>query len=176
MDIEKVKKGLKACSEGIVCGDECPYESFIFDPEKGCGCHAELAKDALALIEAFEAGKAKARALLDGLEKAEENLPEDGSGAMPAHIVPRGLLLHTWGHGWEERHMVGDDEDPERFVLAEAVWINGYILTEDGSSPNADSEYWKDRYNCTYGVRVWTGDEKPTEEQRKAAHWDGDPA
>ena len=89
----------------------------------------------------------------------------------PAQLMPRELLLHTWGHGWEESHMIGDDEDPESFDLVEVVWINGHIMTAEGSDANADSEYWKDRYNCTYGVRIWTGDEKPTEEQRKATPW-----
>ena len=91
-----------------------------------------------------------------------------------AQLMPRELLLHTWGHGWQESHMIGDDEDPESFDLVECVWINGYIMTAEGSNANAGSEYWKDRYNTTYGVRVWTGDEKPTDEQRKATDWDGD--
>ena len=95
-------------------------------------------------------------------------------GKQSAQLMPRELLLNTWGHGWEESHRIGDDEDPESFDLVEVVWINGHIMTVDGSSADADSEYWEGRYNCTYGVRVWTGDEKPTEEQRKSAHWDGD--
>lgn len=93
---------------------------------------------------------------------------------MPAHVVPRELLTITWGHGWEEDHFIGDDEDPERITLTEIVWINGYIMEENGSSGDAESDYWIEHYNRPYGVRIWTGDEKPTEEQRKAAEWEGD--
>ena len=173
MDIEKVKKGLACCSIGLYCPDEeCPYE--VDKEEKKENCISNLCRDAMELIEEFEARKAKARALLDGLKKAAKNVPEDGSGAMTAHIVPRGLLLHTWGHGWEENHRIGDDEDPERIDLTKCVWINGHIMNEEGSNADAGSGYWEAWYNSKCGVRIWTGDEKPTEEQRKAALWDGD--
>ena len=87
------------------------------------------------------------------------------------HLVPRELLLHTWGHGWEESHLIGDDEDPERFELTECVWINGHIMDADGSDAHANSDYWAESYGKRYGVRIWTGDEKPTDEQREETPW-----
>ena len=92
---------------------------------------------------------------------------------IPAHVVPRELLLHTWGHGWEESHLIGDDEDPESFILTECVWINGHIMDENGSDAHADSDHWKENYNRKYGVRVWCGDDEPTKEQREAIQWQG---
>lgn len=166
-DREKVMYSLERCSSGVpdACRD-CKYDKW---PARICVQH--LTKDALALIEETEAGKARALALLHDLEKAAENVPEDGTEAMPAHIVPRELLLCTWGHGWQESHLIGDDEDPECFYLTECVWINGHIMDANGSDANADSDYWLENYNRQYGVRIWTGDEKPTEEQRRETTW-----
>ena len=87
-------------------------------------------------------------------------------------LVARDELLSSYGHGWEESWLIGDDEDPERFDLIECVWINGHIMNADGSSAHANSDWWHDHYNGRYGVRIWAGDEPPTTEQRKA-DWNG---
>ena len=158
MDAEKLgkaKAGLKACSVGIECPRGCPYEKMHLLVESGC--IATMARDALEVIVE--------------LEKAASAMPEGEGDVMPAHIVPRELLMHTWGHGWEERHYRGDDEDPEGFDLIECVWINGHILTEDGCSAEADSDYWKEHYGKRYGVRLWAGNVEPTQEQREAVIW-----
>ena len=56
-DLEKkVRAGLEACSVGMVCGDECPYEWMHFDAG-GENCIAALAKDTLALIEQLKKGE-----------------------------------------------------------------------------------------------------------------------
>ena len=130
-----------------------------------------MARDALEIIKEQEARKAEARAMLNALGQAAENMPEDIPGTMSSHIVPRELLMHTWGHGWEERHYRGDDEDPEGFDLIECVWLTGHILTEDGCSAEADSDYWAEHYGKRYGVRLWAGDVEPTQEQREAVMW-----
>ena len=109
--------------------------------------------------------------LIQALEKVAQAIPEDGTERMHAHIVPRELLLCTWGHGWQESHLIGDDEDPESFDLAECVWINGHIMDQYGSDANAASDYWAETYGKRYGVRIWTGDEKPTDKQREAVEW-----
>ena len=168
--LEKVKAGLKACSVGVACGPGCPYE-YLLDIQGQAGCIATMARDALEIIKEQEARKAEARAMLNALGQAAENMPEDIPGTMPAHIVPRELLMHTWGHGWEERHYRGDDEDPEGFDLIECVWLTGHILTEDGCSAEADSDYWEEHYGKRYGVRLWTGDVKPTDKQREETPW-----
>ena len=125
-----------------------------------------------AAIEALKAKEARLTKK-DDLKKygAVKNMPDDCLYVMPAKIVPRELLMHTWGHGWEERHYRGDDEDPEGFDLIECVWLTGHILTEDGCSAEADSDYWLEHYGKRYGVRLWTGDVKPTQEQREAVMW-----
>ena len=82
-------------------------------------------------------------------------------------------LENSFGHGWEESHLIGDDEDPERFTLVECAWVNGHVINEDGSDAHVQSNYWQEKYNRPYGVRVWEGDEPPTEEKRKAALWNG---
>ena len=56
--LEKVRGGLKACSVGIECGPNCPYE-WIQQVEGGCV--AALARDALALLDAQEAPGRKRR-------------------------------------------------------------------------------------------------------------------
>lgn len=156
MDAEKlykVMKGLECCSIGLYCPDEeCPYEKD--KEEKQENCIALLARDALEVIRGLVAEATQGKMFLRALEKAEESILADIPGTMPAHIVPRELLMHTWGHGWEERHYRGDDEDPEGFDLIECVWINGHILTEDGCSAEADSDYWKENYGKRYGVRL----------------------
>ncbi|MBR4334406.1 MAG: hypothetical protein IKP72_17165 [Clostridia bacterium] len=136
-----------------------------------------MARDALEVIESAEKGGRILSAptetgdLMKALEKAAENMPEGEGYVMPAHIVPRELLLHTWWHGWEERHYRGDDEDPEGFDLIECVWINGHIMTEDGCTAEADSDYWKEHYGKRYGVRMWAGNVEPTQEQREETPW-----
>ena len=169
--LEKVMKGLEACSDGMICGKHCPYEDVRDSDGPEDNCVAALARDALEIIKEQEARKAEARAMLNALGQAAENMPEDIPGTMPAHIVPRELLMHTWGHGWEERHYRGDDEDPEGFDLIECVWLTGHILTEDGCTAEADSDYWAEHYGKRYGVRLWAGDVEPTQEQREAVMW-----
>lgn len=149
---EKALAGLKACSIGVTCGPGCPYEKMQVLGENGC--IATMARNALELIEDLESG----RILSDPTKQ-------------PAQLMPRELLLHTWGHGWEESHFRGDDEDPEGFELVEVVWINGHIMTEEGRTADADSDYWQEHYGKRYGIRIWTGDEKPTREQREGATW-----
>ena len=94
-----------------------------------------------------------------------------GEPKQAAQLVPRELLLNTWGHGWKESHLIGDDEEPEAFILSECVWINGRIMIQDGSNANAAGHYWEEHYGKRYGVRVWTGDEKPTDQQRAETPW-----
>ena len=57
--------------------------------------------------------------------------------------------------------------------LEEGVWIDGKGTVESGSNFNAMRDYWIEHYNQRYGVRVWAGDQPPTDEQREAAAWDG---
>ena len=154
---KKVMAGLKCCSIGLFCPDEeCPYEE---DKEQGLqNCLSCLCNDALKLIQDYELGRAL-------FAPTEEKEPAQ------AQLVPRELLLTTWGHGWQESHLIGDDEDPESFILVECVWINGYILDASGSNANAASDYWVENYGKRHGVRVWTGDEKPTDKQREETPW-----
>ena len=90
----------------------------------------------------------------------------------PAYLVPYEQLLQTWGHGWEETWLIGDDEEPESFDLEPCVWINGHIMLESGSSADAGSDHWREQYGRKYGMRVWRGSTEPTEEQRKAVKWE----
>jgi len=95
-------------------------------------------------------------------EKFGSDLPE---------LVPLEMLGYTWGHGWEERHMIGDEEEPEGFVLKECVWISGHIMLEDGRTADTGSAWWQENYGREYGARIWTGTRRPTEEMRRAAPW-----
>lgn len=55
--LDKVKRGLEACSIGTVCGPNCPYEDFrVSDSEEedNYNCVATLARDALKLLEDLE--------------------------------------------------------------------------------------------------------------------------
>ena len=117
---QKVIKGLECCGRSLFCPDDCPYQEN-FDN----GCPAQLAQDVLAVLFDKDSRRALAAA-------------EDAEAPFPAHIGPRELLLHTWGHGWQESHLIGDDEDPECFELAECVWINGHIMDAEGSDANAE--------------------------------------
>lgn len=108
--------------------------------------------------------------LLEKVRKGLEAVPGD-DGEMPAHLVPRELLVKTFGHGWQETHFIGDDEDPEQVAMMECVWIKGHITNEEGSHGEADSDYWREHYGKRYGIRVWTGSKPPTEEQRKETPW-----
>lgn len=89
----------------------------------------------------------------------------------PAYLVPYEQLLQTWGHGWEETWLIGDDEEPERFDLEPCVWINGHIMLESGSSADARGDCWREKYGRRFGMRVWGGRKPPTEEQRKNTPW-----
>lgn len=181
--LERAKAGLKACSVGIACGPGCPYE-YLLDIQGQAGCIATMARDELEVLEVLKAQEpmvvtleeAKNTEFLNSVLKLRDEgclipCPVDSPDAMPAHIVPRELLMHTWGHGWEERHYRGDDEDPEGFDLIECVWINGHILTEDGCSAEAGSDYWKEHYGKRYGVRMWAGNVEPTDKQREETPW-----
>ena len=88
-----------------------------------------------------------------------------------ATLIQRELLLCTYGHGWEECYFIGDDEEPESITLEECVWISGHIMLESGSDADASSEWWAENYGRKYGTRIWLGDEKPTEQQRRETPW-----
>lgn len=89
----------------------------------------------------------------------------------PAELLPRELLIHTFGHGWEERWYIGDDEEPESKTLEECVWIGGHIMLDSGSTADAGCDWWVEHYGRKYGVRIWLGEEPPTEEQRVNTPW-----
>ena len=72
--LEKVMKGLEACSVGVACGPGCPYE-YLLDIQGQAGCIATMARDALEIIKEQEARKAEARAMLNALGQAAENMP-----------------------------------------------------------------------------------------------------
>ena len=91
-----------------------------------------------------------------------------------AVLMPLEGLRKSWGHGWEEIWYEAEEDEPEGIVLSECVWIDGYIVLIDGCNGDAWSEWWEERYGRRYGVRVWAGDEPPTEEQRKETPW-GEP-
>ena len=173
--LEKAMKGLECCSLGLFCPDEeCPYE--VDKEEKQENCISNLCRDAMALIKEYEGGRILSAPtgngeLIRALEKVAENMPGEDAESFPAHIVPRELLLCTWGHGWEETHFRGDDEDPESVELVECVWINGHIMNADGSDADADSDWWRENYGKRYGVRIWTGDKKPRDKQREETPW-----
>lgn len=95
---------------------------------------------------------------------------DDAAVSCGALLATREELLEGWGHGWNEYHYIGDDEDPEQFELSECVWIDGHMVNAEGDYFRlaADGKW----YGKQYGFRVWRGDSPPTEEQRKAAGWD----
>ena len=82
--LEKVVKGLECCSTNRCKGQKCPYHQ---EPEewRDLDCNAELALDALELLEAHRWRKFEFREL-DEEEKAEHpdwcyimvNTPDDG--------------------------------------------------------------------------------------------------
>ena len=93
--------------------------------------------------------------------------------ASETRLIPRETILRTWGHGWIEDWHIGDEENPEEKELLECAWVKGEIVTADGRKRSAESEYWTQKYNRPYGVRMWEGDEPPTEEQRQEEAWRG---
>ena len=141
---EKVLKGLEACHTEPETGEQCKALGCPYwDTE--AYCVRTLLTDALDALSA--------------------------PAGHETRVIPREALLEGWGHGWEESHNIGDDEDPESFSLAACVWIDGHIMDEDGSDANASSDYWAEMYGKRYGVRIWAGDDPPTEEQREAVPW-----
>ena len=110
--------------------------------------------------------------VLDALDMELVARPTDSQ----AELVPREALLTGYGHGWEERWYIGDDEEPDPSTslrmtdLFECVWINGAICMEGGNA-DADSDYWQEKYGKQYGIRVWRGENPPTDEQREGAPW-----
>lgn len=53
--IEKVKQGLKHCSDRSRCNDDCPYSNIIKDQNEGMdSCTTQLASDALSIIKQME--------------------------------------------------------------------------------------------------------------------------
>lgn len=91
---------------------------------------------------------------------------------VPAHVVDRDTLLASIGEGWEESWFKANDESPETKVLTPCVWISGHIMTRDGCHADAHSDYWAERYNRKFGMRIWGGDLPPTEKQREAVKWE----
>ncbi len=88
-----------------------------------------------------------------------------------ARLMAREELLEGWGHGWEETWFIGDDEDPERIILKECVWIDSIILVQDFGIGKPDSDWWVEHYGRKHGSRVWKGENPPTEEQRENTPW-----
>lgn len=76
------------------------------------------------------------------------------------------------GHGWEEVWFEADPDEGEAEYKEcfECVFIYGHILCADGDIGEVDI----DRYNRPYHSRLWLGEERPTDEQRAAAPWEGD--
>lgn len=143
---KKVLAGLRACHEEADTLEQCkrlgcPYADSHFF------CVRVLMEDAL-------------RALSQGTE-----------------LAPREELLQGYGHGWEERWYVGDEEEPDPSTslrmtdLYECVWLDGQMIVKDGGGADADSEWWTAHYGKQYGVRVWRGDDPPTDEQREETPW-----
>ena len=75
------------------------------------------------------------------------------------------------GHGWEEVWFEADpaEGEAEYKECFECVFIYGHIMAADGDIGEVDIE----RYNRPYHSRLWLGDERPTDEQRKSAEWEG---
>lgn len=140
---EKVLKGLAACHAEPETGEQCQALGCPYW-DSDYYCIRELLTDALEAFSGF---------------------PKE------ARVLPREELLTGWGHGWQESHLIGDDENPEGFDLAECVWINGHIMDQDGSDANAASDYWAEKYGKRYGIRIWAWDDPPAKEQREAAPW-----
>ena len=143
---EKALRGLAACSTEPETGEQfqalkCPY----WDEQSYC----------------------VRGVMLDALE-ALKNPAACGQGPL---VLSHEDLLSGHGHGWVESWHIGDDEDPEYKDLEEGVWIDGNGMVESGSNFNARSDYWTEHYNKRYGIRVWAGDQPPTEEQREAEPW-----
>ena len=54
--IEKVKQGLKHCSDRSRCNDRCPYSNIIKDQNEGMdSCVTQLAADAMSVIKEQQA-------------------------------------------------------------------------------------------------------------------------
>ena len=69
------------------------------------------------------------------------------------------------GIGWME-NMFGPDE----IWLERIAWTGGNTATESGHST---VERLCGIYNQPMGIRIWVGDEPPTDAQREAAPWTG---
>lgn len=153
--MEKAIRGLEACSTEPETGEQCQALKCPYWDDASY-CVRELMLDALEALKNHSAASGGA---------------SPGRGG--ARLLARKELLTGYGHGWEESWQIGDDEDPEYKELEEVVWIDGKGTLESGSNFNAMSDYWIEHYNQLYGVRVWAGDQPPTDEQREAAAWDG---
>lgn len=75
--------------------------------------------------------------------------------------------LNGNGHGWLEWWFMGDDEDPERKVLTECMWLNGGVFTFDHVA--IGTEYLRRWYGKKYGMRIWKV--KPTDEEQEKEAW-----
>ena len=72
------------------------------------------------------------------------------------------------GHGWIEEWVHGEEGAPDYFELLPFAWAGGNTVCADGTST---VDVLLDFYNQRYGLRVWMGDQPPTEAQREATPW-----
>lgn len=74
----------------------------------------------------------------------------------------------TCGHGWIESWYSAEEGEPESIELTECVWLRGQVL--ENKAGLVQQGYLNRQYGKS--VRIWRGD-RPTDEQREAAKWDG---
>ena len=79
--------------------------------------------------------------------------------------------MNAVGHGWEEVWFKADPDEGEAEYKGcfECVFIYGHIRSADGDVGEVNEE----TYNRPYHSRLWLGDERPTDEQRQSAEWEG---
>lgn len=86
-----------------------------------------------------------------------------------ASLVPWEELEATCGVGWEEMWTEPPDGEAGQTSLMRCAWVYGHIIFEDGSTNDYDN-YRRD-YGRRGHVRIWSGPDRPTDEQRRETPW-----
>lgn len=186
---EKAKQGLEACHNEPETGEECrrmgcPYwdapmycvRALLTDAKEAMGEIGPEDMQDLERVRAVRSGAIKKAVCHDYTIINGDFYREHGGWQWPhtakeTRLMQREDLLNGWGHGWEESWHIGDEGEADEITLVECVWIGGQILCLESGVGYMNQGANKDRYNMPGGVRIWQGNEAPTEEQRKGEAW-----
>lgn len=166
MEIEKLAKGLKACTEGTCLG--CPYD------KTDDNCNDKLLDNALEiaqLLSDVKAGKIKkfvGEVVIFNYDWFIANKYREEPGA---RLLTLDEIMGGKGGGWIEEMFSAEPGEgyPEDYLeLHECAYCMGSMIQDEDNFTTPPMV--RGHYNKKYGFRVWT--QYPSEELRKATEWE----